>query len=559
MRSVISPATLSLLWLACTLGAQESATPPLRLLLAGDDREVGAGFATALEEFLQANGIGSYVRVAALPGGTLRALEQEGDLVRDFNRQRADFVVLGQSAAAWRNDPLGSSNALDALDTEFRKLDGVTLVMFPSTPPGDRGQAEIVSAAAARVNAPVLGAGPGPQTSEPDASGQLYRAWSAGLDVARSRQPVAERWRPPSTARVSRETADSLWRAVRSEADATAQSALPAGWEEITAGMLRVIGPELTIEGGLGSGVGHLIAIPRRGTLFATLNGRFGMLRSNDGGSTWQLTNAPVRGRGYGGCSASLDPLTGRFAVFSVVNRSMAGSALTVDGGQSWREITRPAGIKHDGWTWGSVDWSTAEPRVLLGKEHHNYTAIWMSRDAGVTWGPVAFKGRSLGVVDAQTLVASPGIHGDGIQRSTDAGRTWVRVSPRRVNGKVPVRYGRNLYWTGQDGLLVSRDAGSTWELLGEPLNGALWGPYFGDDEGTLLVVARDGFFLRRPGRDDWQHVAPFFAGRPGRGGGKYDVMHPTVSYAWDPGRGLIFCGVVGGGLFRFAFPAIAR
>ncbi len=190
------------------------------------------------------------------------------------------------------------------------------------------------------------------------------------------------------------------------------------------------------------TGSGNLVVLPSTGQVFVTLNRDFGMYRTSDQGRTWVKVPAPVQGRAYGSFSANVDPQTDRFAIFLIVSGMEPRSALTLDGGATWSPIERPAGIRHDGWTWGSLDWTSPRPSIIIGKQHHDYTAIWLSRDTGRTWAKLRFGSRNPGVIDANTFVACPGQEGDGIWRSIDQGKTWSQVSDFKVNGKVPVRWG---------------------------------------------------------------------------------------------------------------------
>ncbi len=337
-------------------------------------------------------------------------------------------------------------------------------------------------------------------------------------------------------------------------------AAEPSQWQELTTNLHKAIPGYRPVPDKLNNGIGNLTVLPATGELFVTMNRDFGMYRSSDAGETWnKVTAAPVQGRAYGGFSSTLDPQTGRFAVFMIVTGGQPGigpvSALTLDGGKTWQPITKPAQGRHDGWTWGAVDWSLPQPKVIIGKQHHSQVVMWLSRDAGQTWEKLPFLSRNPGIIDANTFVACKGDTGDGIWRSTDQGKTWRQISDVKINGKVPVRWGQNFYWTGEQGVLVSSDQGQTWKLLGCPLAGALWGPFFGAHETAMMVVAKDGFHITADAGKTWRRVANFFSGNPQAPGAGYSVMHCTVSYGWDPHRNFLYCAPVGGSLFRLKLP----
>lgn len=333
-----------------------------------------------------------------------------------------------------------------------------------------------------------------------------------------------------------------------------APSTQAADWEDVSSGIFEMLPVQTSHQNRLFRGVGNLITIPGSGELFVTLNGEHGMFRSSDGGQNWARAQAPVRGRAYGGFSASLDPATGRFAVFMITGPVTPMSAMTTDGGKSWMPITRPTGIRHDGWTWGSADWASRDPQVILGKQHHDLTAFWLSRDRGQTWTKIPFRSRNPGVVDEGVLVATGGAEGNGIFRSEDQGATWTQVSAARIHGKTPVRWGNRMYWTGEDGVIVSEDAGRTWGLLGSSVRGALWGPHFGRKRESMMVVAQDGFYISTDDGVKWRRVAPWFGGGAGDAV-RYDIMHPTISFGWDEVCGLLYCAPVGGGVYRRKIP----
>lgn len=331
----------------------------------------------------------------------------------------------------------------------------------------------------------------------------------------------------------------------------------PAPWENISDGLYAQLPDYRPVDARLYTGVGGLVVTPADGVLFAIMNRDYGVLRSRDQGATWErLPQAPVRGRVYGGFSIALDAPTGRFVVFTQEANPHginARGGYTLDGGETWTPIERPSvPAKHDGFTWGGLDWTSTAPRVLVAKEHHAWVSVWRSADGGATWEKLPVLSRNVGVLNAEThLVGVDEIsakHGatlsPGIHRSADAGSTWQKVSDRVVTGKAPVGWGANAYWTCDEGVLVSRDLGATWSLLGSPLPGALYGPFFGRTENELLVVADSGFHLTRDAGLTWQKVADPIPGH-------HRLSDPTVSYGWDPRRGLLYHAEVGGDVYR--------
>ncbi len=327
-------------------------------------------------------------------------------------------------------------------------------------------------------------------------------------------------------------------------------------WEMVSGPIFEQIPDYKEIQGKLYRRVGGIVVLPGNGHIFAVLNRDYGVFKSEDHGETWvKLENAPVQGRLYGSFSISLDAATGRFAVFTQETNQFKidpVGGMTLDGGATWTALPRPAEAgRHDGFTWGGVDWTVAEPKVLLGKQHHAWVDIWMTRDTGQSWERVDFKSRNVGVIDEDIFVAGvdkfvtdrhPKIE-PGIYRSADAGETWERVSEVVVNGKGPVHYEGSFYWTCAEGVLVSHDKGASWELTGAALPGAVYGPYFGREQSRFMVVSGDGFFQTRDGGASWEKLAD----APTR----IDATHPTVSFGWDPGEGYLYYAPVGGDVHR--------
>lgn len=332
-------------------------------------------------------------------------------------------------------------------------------------------------------------------------------------------------------------------------------------WEDLSESLFKALPEYEPVERKLYTGVGAIVVLPVGGEVFAIMNRDYGVLRSLDAGETWErLPQAPLRGRAYGGFSACLDARTGRFAVFmQEANRFgiKAVGGLTLDKGESWTPIGRPDHpARHDGYTWGGVDWTARLPEVILGKEHHAWVALWLSRDAGATWSRLPFESRNAGVLGPQTYVAGVDAFAQrgemkaepGIYRSGDSGQNWQKVSPVVVSGKTPVSWGDSHYWTCKEGVLICRDDGRSWGLLGSPLPDSLYGPIFGRSEREMMVVARSGIHVSRNGGESWNHVADAIEGA-------YNVGNPLTSFGWHPEAGLLYYAAVGGGLYRLRIP----
>jgi hypothetical protein len=218
----------------------------------------------------------------------------------------------------------------------------------------------------------------------------------------------------------------------------------------------------------------------------------FGIWRSSDEGSSWVRIDGNVIDAGGGRCENGWslqvdqdDPT--RMAVFT-----LDGSAgYTVDG-TTWTQWAHAPWGRN--WDYGSVDWSSASAKTILGVEHEKPSSVvTLSTDGGTTWAElttfdvVGGSAAMVGVIDSTTLIGSKGT---GILRSTDLGATWNVVSSVNPLSHVPVRFKSKFYLTTSAGLLVSADQGATWKPQGVAIPKAVMfqGPYFGADESTMVV-----------------------------------------------------------------------
>jgi photosystem II stability/assembly factor-like uncharacterized protein len=249
------------------------------------------------------------------------------------------------------------------------------------------------------------------------------------------------------------------------------------------------------------------VAVDRTtGAVFVVLNGSGEIWRSPDKGQTFaRIDGGKISGRCETGWSLNVDPNDGRrMACFMIYGRG----GFTLDGGKTWRPFD-PGPCD-----FAAVDWSAAEPKVMLGNQHDGGGRALLSKDAGKTWKLVAAGVESragsslgLGVVDSRTLL----LHrrdDSGIERSSDDGKTWTQVSTLNPTSRVAVVFKGLVYWAGSKGLLLSTDQGKTWRVQGAPLD-AIQGPFFGENEKHIVVVGSKGFCETKDGGETWRNVLP--------------------------------------------------
>jgi len=327
------------------------------------------------------------------------------------------------------------------------------------------------------------------------------------------------------------------------------QDAWSQDWERITEDLFAQGEDSSFTRDPLNRKLGCLVVKPS-GELLLVRNGQHPVYHSQDQGVHWHpLEHTETVGRAYGSYSANVDYTSGRVAIFTIVqqkNAAATGLILSSEG-KVLTQINKPK-TDHDGWTWGMAAWEQHDPEVILGKEHHKWVIMWLSKDGGSTWEQLPFKSRNPGVIDAHTFVAG---NDDGIYRSEDQGETWEKISEFVVTGKNPIRYGDHFYWTTQQGVIRSTDHGRSWEFLNQPLEGALWGPYFGLNEQSMMVVTHEGFWVSQDAGAKWIKVADYFAPPGANLEGQYDITHPTNSYGWDEKRGILYAAGLGADAYR--------
>ena len=272
-----------------------------------------------------------------------------------------------------------------------------------------------------------------------------------------------------------------------------------------------------------------------------------GLWRSLDSGGNWRrVDDQTVSGRDETGWATSVDPNDpGRMSSFS-----LDGAAGWTSDGTRWRRF---ADLGRN-WDYGSIDWSASEPRTIIGARHETTPPgeVYVSTNGGSSWRLLSVhlsqqRGRPsmVGALGAAALIYG---NGDGVQRSTDFGQTWTRVTEWNPLTRTPVYFQGAHYLGGTNGLQVSRDRGVTWRPLGSPVPSPVWqGPFFGRNAEEILVVSRDGVYLTRDGGTQWKRVADLKAKEKGF----LFTADWFGCYAWDPVNDVLYASAMGNPVYR--------
>jgi len=271
----------------------------------------------------------------------------------------------------------------------------------------------------------------------------------------------------------------------------------------------------------------------------------FGLWRSADQGANWQrIDGETISGRDETGWATSAD----QNAPSRIASFSLDGTAGWTSDGVIWKKFTSLG----RNWDFGSVDWATPVPKVILGAKHETSPPgeVYLTQDGGVTWKQLAIHlaGKAdrlsmAGVLDATTVIYS---NGDGIHRSTDAGVTWTKVSPVNPQTRIPVLFQGAHYLGSTNGLLVSGDKGASWRAQGTAVN--VWqGPFFGRDQNEMLVVGKDGAFVTKDSGATWKQMA----GLKSKEKGFLFTPNWFGCYAWDPANNILYASAMGNPVYK--------
>lgn len=344
---------------------------------------------------------------------------------------------------------------------------------------------------------------------------------------------------------------------------------------------------ELDPEGDLSGGIWSLLADPRDpSVLYAKVNwareelaGELGLedrlLRSADGGRTWQAMNGRfpglAEGMGLGPSEFVVDPLDGStvcllvgpanlgyvFPPFADYGLSLARWHSTLgfvssNHGETWSELSETALHDLQVRLWVAPETPPTAVRATRGFLEA-FTGTLTEQASGTVAEPTT--PFVVDPTDPRTLyVGTP----YGVYRSTDGGATWTKAStgiltPRITGATVDPDDTSTIYATSADALYKSTDGGATWTEILEGVGTFLMAPsehrilYYviEADGGTKVMRSTDGAVT-------WKTVAS----PPAPGESELLAIDPTDAltlYAVNEATGviLLFKSTDGGGTWR--------
>jgi hypothetical protein len=315
----------------------------------------------------------------------------------------------------------------------------------------------------------------------------------------------------------------------------------PENWENVSDAFAKQIGVHDINPAYLRSCIG-LIVTPTGDIFMQTANK--GICVSKDQGATWSVVaDNKITGRCENGfCFSVAYPYDGRLALFCYDAQTSGG--ISLDGGKTWKPFAKV----NRGLQFADVDWNTRDPQTILGVTHEPYFTV-LSDDAGKSWRQL-FKDQTptyaMGVIDGRTFTRCiPQKRGGDLELSTDAGQTWTQVADYPVQGRRPVHYGKNVYWTTSRGVITTTN-GKDWTLTGKGAEGAYYGPYFGTSEQEFVVATKKRFLKTEDGGKTWTPIANVYVAP--------DIFHNADGYCyfgWDAKHNILYASGLGASVYR--------
>jgi photosystem II stability/assembly factor-like uncharacterized protein len=227
-----------------------------------------------------------------------------------------------------------------------------------------------------------------------------------------------------------------------------------------------------------------------------------GVLKSTDGGTTWQSANNGLNNLYVG--SLFMHPTNPDILLAGTGNNQYydhQGIYLTTDGAQSWTLVYPDANIN-------AVEFSTVDPNIAYAG---SADAVFRSADGGYTWQKVSggneYGWGAPGVragfpIDFQVDPRDPNRlfannYGGGNFVSEDGGRTWTIASAGYTGAQVrDIAVGPGeVFAAARSGLFVSSDGGASWQGLNTPPAASLeWNVVAVDPADSQHVLASNNW-----------------------------------------------------------------
>lgn len=240
----------------------------------------------------------------------------------------------------------------------------------------------------------------------------------------------------------------------------------------------------------------HALAVSPLDERTVTFGHHQGMLVSGDAGKSWRPL-AGAGGRDAMGVALPPNSKTAYAAGHDAFLRSD-------DGGKTWSAV-RPAlpGTDIHGFA-ASASRSDTFYAYVVGY------GLYRSADAGATWQPL---GKAPGSTMSIAVAGSGGrdvlfavTMESGIVRSIDGGMTWESIRELAGAGAVSA-VGETVYAGARNAVLVSRDAGTTWQRRAFSGNAALVAPAPSDPNVVYLLTDRLEVWRSANGGVTWERA----------------------------------------------------
>lgn len=266
-----------------------------------------------------------------------------------------------------------------------------------------------------------------------------------------------------------------------------------------------------------------------QGTPYPTLR----LYATVDGGATWQATAGQVTG---GICQLIINPTNpldvtmraGRCDVRTNCNGDMPLTYRTLDGGQSWTQLSMPAGaedgfvVPADPFYAGNAlfvfPYIGAPTQVFPSLKHQLAVSIgggpltWidLTNIVSKNYGPAFVSGNAFDIVagDPSKVI---------IKSTTDGGQTWTTFTAQGITpaetGQIAATPSNGTLYLLSDHVYMSADGGHIWTVIGPGLKGYV-NILAVTPDGTIYVTFAPNYNLSlaavyrlSPGASAWQQV----------------------------------------------------